>query len=601
MEFPPPRPVPSPALMRATVTRVLALRMWLTERFRPGESTVMLAWAALVGLLGGLAAPVFRRATLAVQWLLTQNATSLLDAAQSLPPWQRLAVPTVGGVLAGLVLQYGMRLARGNKARDYMEAVTVGDGVIRARPALVRITSSLLSVASGGSIGREGAISQLAALVASQVGKFARLPRARLRLLVACGGAAGIASAYNAPIGGALFMAEIVLGSIAMESFGPLVVSSVLATIVTRATIGDLPLFQVHDFEFVSAFEIATYLGLGLVAGIAAPLFLWLLEQSTRFFQAWPVPLWVRLAAGGAIVGAISIQHPYVWGNGYEALTLILKTDWVWSALLLLLGFKLVATLSTVGSGAVGGVFTPTLLVGAGLGAVYGGPVHELLPNVTGGPHSYAVVGMGAFLAATTHAPLMAMVILFDMTLQHDVVLPLMLACVAAYGASKALRKESIYTHVLHQGEQEEAGRKLTEMRVRDLVKPDPPRVRENDRFDVVTATFARHQHHNLYVVDDAGRFRGVIPLHEIKPYLADDRLAGVVIAQDLLIEQFPRVGLDSTLEEALAKFANHPGERLPVVEVPSGALVGSLTKTDLLLTLAHEVRGAAPAGAGAA
>lgn len=576
--------------MRNAVKRMLGARLWLAERFRPGEATVMLAWAALVGVLGGLSGPAFRRAAQGVQWLLTRNGKSLLAAAESLEWWQRLLVPAAGGLAAGLVLQYGMRLARGGKARDYMEAVTVGDGVIRARPALVRIVSSLLTVASGGSIGREGAMSQLAALLASQVGKLGRLPRARLRLLVACGGAAGIASAYNAPIGGALFVAEVVLGSIAMESLGPLVVSAVLSTIVTRATLGDLPLFQVTSFEFVSAFEIATYLGLGLVAGVAAPTFLWLLEQSTRFFQAWPVPLWARLTAGGAIVGAISIQHPYVWGNGYEALTLILKTDWVWSALFVMLAFKLVATLTTVGSGAVGGVFTPTLLVGAAVGALYGGPVHALLPDLTGGPHAYAIIGMGAFLAATTHAPLTAMVILFDMTLQHDVVLPLMVACVAAYGASKALRKESIYARVLHQGEEPE--KRLTTMLVRDLVKPDPPFVRENDRFDLITATFARNQHHNLYVVDAGGRFRGVIPLHEIKPYLHDERLASIVIAHDLLIEQFPMVGPDSTLDEALQKFSKHPGERLPVVEPEGGWLVGSITKTDLLLTLAHEVGG---------
>ncbi|MBI5364189.1 MAG: ClcB-like voltage-gated chloride channel protein [Planctomycetes bacterium] len=574
--------------MRNAVTRVLALRMWLAERFRPGEATVMLAWAALVGVLGGISGPAFRRAAQGVQWLFTQSGASLQIAAEGLPWWQRLLVPALGGLVAGLVLQYGIRLARGKKARDYMEAVTVGDGVIRARPALVRITSSLFSVASGGSIGREGAMSQLAALLASQVGKLGRLPRARLRLLVACGGAAGIASAYNAPIGGALFVAEVVLGSIAMESMGPLVVSAVLSTIVTRATLGDLPLFQVRDFEFVSAFEIATYLGLGLVAGVLAPIFLWLLEQSTRFFQAWSVPLWMRLAAGGLIVGVLSIQHPYVWGNGYDALRLILETSWVWSALFVLLAFKLVATLATVGSGAVGGVFTPTLLVGAAVGALYGGPVHALLPSVTGGAHSYAVVGMGAFLAATTHAPLTAMVILFDMTLSHDVVLPLMLACVAAYGASKALRKESIYARVLHQGEEPEP--RLSTMLVRDLVKPDPPRVREKDRFDLIAATFARHQHHNLYVVDDAGRFRGVIPLHDIKAHLHDERLASVVIAEDLLKEEFPMIGPDSTLEEALQKFSKHPGERLPVVEPEGGWLVGSITKTDLLLTLAHEV-----------
>jgi CIC family chloride channel protein len=578
--------------MRTVVHRVLALRLFLTERFRPGEGTVTLIWAAAIGCVGGFAGPLFRLAAQGVQWLLTQDARNLVDVAGALPWWQKVLVPTVGGLLAGLVLHFGSRLTRGSKARDYMEAISLGDGVIRSRPALVRITSSLFSVASGGSIGREGAMSQLSAMLASLIGRVANLPRARLRLMVACGGAAGIASAYNAPIGGALFVAEVVLGSIAMPSFGPLLASAVMSTIVSRALLGDAAFFRVEHFEFVSAFEVITYLFLGLVAGTLGPLFLWLLERSAAFFQSWGFPVWLRLAVAGLIVGVLSVEHPYVWGNGYEALTQILRPDWLWTTLLMLLLFKMAATLSTVGSGAVGGVFTPTLLVGAVVGALYGQPVHALFGGWTAEPQAYAVVGMGAFLAATTHAPLTAILILFDMTLNHAIVLPLMVACVAAYGASRALRKESIYAHALKQSDAEEEEKRLETMLVRDLVKPDPPSVRENDRFDLITATFSRHRHQNLYVVDDDGRFRGVIPLHEIKPFLHNEQLASIVIANDLLVEEFPIVGPDSTLGDALARFVTHPGERLPVVEPDGGWLVGSITKTDLMLTLAHEVRG---------
>lgn len=576
--------------LRPRVLQIVRLRVWIAERFRPGEGAIMLAWASLIGTLGGLATPAFMRVLALVQLAFTHQEGGLAQAAANLPWWQRLCVPALGGLLAGLMLYYGSKLTRGRRARDYMEAITLSDGVIRAKPALVRIGSSIFSVASGGSIGREGAMSQLSAMIASLVGRASGLPRARLRLLVACGAAAGIASAYNAPIGGALFVAEVVLGSIAMESFGPLLLSAVLSTVVSRAALGDRSPFAVENFEFVSVAEIATYLGLGLVAGVLAPAFLWLLEFASRFFQRWPTPIFVRLAVGGLIVGAISIKHPYVWGNGANALQTLLNADWTWSVLATLLVFKLAATCATVGSGAVGGVFTPTLLVGAVIGGLFGHAVHALFPGVTAAPRAYSIVGMGAFLAGTTHAPLTAILILFDMTLNHQIVLPLMLACVGAYSASRALRRDSIYAQSLRQPPEEQPDDRLATMLVRDLVKADPPCVGASARFDEIVSTFALHQHHNLYVVDENHRFRGVIPLHEIKPFLHNEQLAQVVIADDLLIEVFPRIGPDSTLEEALAKFATHPGERLPVVEPDGGWLVGSVSKTDLLLTLAYEV-----------
>jgi len=575
--------------MQRLAHRLVRVRVWLAERMRPGEATSMLAWAALVGALGGLSGPAFRKAAQGVQWLFVQNTEPLSRAGETLAWWHRLLVPALGGLVAGLILTFGIKFARGRKARDYMEAISLGDGRVPARPALVRTCSSLVTVASGGSIGREGAMSQLSAMLAAMTARLARLPRPRARLLVACGGAAGIASAYNAPIGGALFVAEVVLGSIAMESFGPLLAAAVMSTIVSRALLGDAALFGFADFQLVSAFELLPYLLLGLLAGVCAPGFLVLLERSGHFFQSLQIPVWARLTLGGLIVGAISIQHPYVWGNGYETLRWILETDWVWTALCLLLGFKLLATLATVGSGAVGGVFTPTLLVGAALGALFGTSVHGALPQLTGAPHNYALVGMGAFLAGTTHAPLMAILILFDMTLDHDVVLPLMVSVVAAYVASRALRRDSVYSAALKRAEHE-ASRPLTAILVRELTKADPPAVDQHARFDLIVSTFARHQIHNLYVVDATRRFRGVIPLHDIKPFLHDERLASLVIAEDLLVEEFPRIGPDATLDEALSRFSGHTGERLPVIEPDGGYLVGSLSKSDLLLAVAHEV-----------
>ncbi len=568
-------------------TRLLRLRLWISERLRPGETEITLFWAGLVGAIGGLSSPMFRELIRLVQRVFTGHTGSLAETAAALPAWQRVLVPTLGGVLAGLVLHYGVRFARGKTSADYMEAVTLGDGVIRTRPTLVRIASSALSIGSGGSIGREGPMVQLAALLASSVGRWVKLPRPRLRLLVACGAAAGIAAAYNAPIGGALFVAEVVLGTIAMETFGPLILSSVMATVVGRIFLGGDPLFEVPRFRLVNYFELAPYLALGLIAGAFAPWFLRLLSHSAAFFSAWRVPIFVRMAVGGLVVGLLSLHVPDVWGNGENAVSRLLSTNILWTSLLTLLAFKLLATAATVGSGAVGGVFTPTLLVGGIIGGLIGIPVHEAFPEHTATPNAYALVGMGALLAATTQAPLMAILILFEMTLDYDIVLPLMLSCVTAYTASRAMGGSSIYAPVL-QNRAPAGGAPLDSLSVSDLMRPDPPCVDENARFPKIVETFVTHPHHNLYVVGHEHEFRGVIPLHEIKPFLNDPQLANLAIAQDLLREDFPTVTPETSLRETLERFSNHAFERFPVVAGPGRRLIGSISKTDLLLTIAQ-------------
>jgi CIC family chloride channel protein len=523
-------------MRRTSVYRLLRVRVWLAERFRTGDMLPTYFWAGVIGVLGGASGPAFRWVCDQLQWLFTGNTLNLVVAAEDLPAWHRLAVPAAGGLLAGLVLTFGARFLKGQRATDYMESVTIGDGHIRTGPALVRIGSSIFSIASGGSLGREGPMSQLAALIASRVGRLARLPMPRLQLMVACGAAAGMASAYNAPIGGALFVAEVVLGSIAMESFGPLLFASFMSSVLTRAFGSSTALFEMQTFQLVSFGELVAYLGLGLLAG---------------------------------------------------ALAAILHTDWVSTTLLVLLALKLAATLATIGSGAVGGVFTPTLLVGAVLGGLVGNIVHGISPTGSGPTACYAIVGAGAFLAATTHAPLMAILMMFDMTLAHEVVLPLMLACVGAHLVSQSLRASSIYAvprKARHESPPPQET--LATLTVAALLRSDPPRIRDNARFGEILDAFVGRNHNNLYVVDAQSRFQGVIPLHEIKPMLNDPELHRLTIARDFLREEFPCVRRETSLDEVLRMFTSHPIERLPVVD-ERGELVGSVSKTDLLLTLA--------------
>jgi len=565
----------------------LSLRLRLATRARLGDVQRMLLWAAVAGFAGSLATVAFREAVSGLLWLLTREHLGLVDTARRLVWWQRLLLPCAGGLAAGAILQWGVRIAKGQSSGDYMEAIVLGDGVISSRQTLVKSVSSLLSIASGGSIGREGSMVQLSAMLASLMGRLARFSPPRLRLQVACGAAAGMSSAYNAPIAGALFVAEIVMGSIAMESFGPLIVSSVVASITIHQLLGYRPTYEVPPFAFPVGWQLVLYVLLGLIAGGLAPFFLRLLETSRSLFARLNLPVAVKLGFGGLIVGAVSVYTPEVWGNGYSVVNSILHGPWAWQALLQVLVFKVLATAATAGSGAVGGVFTPTLFVGAALGSLFAAALQAAVPGAELNASAYAAVGMGCFLAATTHAPFMAILMIFEMTLSYQIVLPLMLASVTAYYTARAGREDSIYAPSLRRKRVERGAPSFERMQVKDLLKGDPPSVRDDAPFADVAAAFSTHHIQYLYVVDASQRFRGVIALADVQPLVEAGERAARTRAADLMRTEFPVLTPEMRLADAVPLFAAHRGERLPVVSADAGRrLIGVVAKSDLMLML---------------
>ncbi|MBA3833999.1 MAG: ClcB-like voltage-gated chloride channel protein [Chthoniobacterales bacterium] len=575
------------------VLRRLKWWVWFTEIARPSDLQTTLAWAGIIGFGGALTSIGFRYATSLLHKLMTgSQEPGLVESFAALPWWWRLTIPAVGGLLGGVVLYLGMRWRGGVTTSDYMEAVVLGDGKISTRRSLVKCLSAAFTVASGGSIGREGPLVQLASLVASIAGRLRHWSTPRLRLLVGCGAAAGIASAYNAPIAGALFVAEIVLGSVAMEIFGPLVFSSVVATLTIRGFLGADPIYAIPHFSLHSNWEVVPYLLLGLLAGLVAPWFLRLLNLSERLAGRIRVPVYLKMCVGGLIVGALAIIHPEVCGNGYSAVNTILAGGWAWQIVAAVLICKVLATAATFGSGAVGGVFTPTLFVGASLGYLFGIAALHFPVGLTINPSAFAIVGMGAFLAATTHAPIMAIIMIFELTLDYQIILPLMLACVVGYYTSVGFEKRSIYSEALKRKGAGDYRHQLAELHVRDLMKPDPLSVSPTARFAEIGEKFIANRFNYLYVTEGEGRFIGAISLHDIKNYLNAPELAELVIAGDILREDIPIIHPSASLNEALERFARHLGERLPVVSDHEGSLlVGSLAKTDVILALAGSAR----------
>ncbi len=565
----------------------------LAKWIHPSELQATLLWAVLVGCLGGLSAIVFRAAIQFTLLAFTRHSGSLEQVASGLPGWQRLLIPAMGGLLAGLVLHFGARFQRGHRSTDYMEAVAVNRGTLSVPHSLIKSLSSLLTIGSGGSIGREGAMVQLSAMLASWVGQRSRLSTPRLRLVVACGAAAGIAGVYDVTITGALFVAEIVLGSIAMESLGPLLVAALASSVVSRYLGGAEPYFISPPFRLASPWELIPCAVMGLVLGLAAPGFVRLLRKSEDWFAAVSPRVFWRMTLGGLIVGALAVPFPEVWGNGRTMVNLVLSNPWPWSMLAAILLCKVIGTAATTGSGAVGGVFTPTMFTGAMLGCLLGHAAAAVWPSPTAGPQAYALIGMGGFLAATTRAPLMSMLMLFEMTLDYGLVLPLMLVCVLAYYTARSLEPDSIYSESLRRKQPRSTRSDISALRVGDLMKPPPVVVHENTPFEEVARVFATAPYRHLPVVTLQNELRGLIALREVENQLQNHQSSQWATAASLMRTDLELVTPGASLPDALEAFSRYRGETLPVVKALSDRiLVGYLSKTDLLLALAHGIQG---------
>ncbi len=558
----------------------------LLARLRPSEWQRVLFSAAVVGIGGALATIGFRELLSAAERLMFHRTDGLVMIAAGLPWWQRLFSPALGGIVAGLLLSQARRLAERRSGSDYMEAIALGNGDLPVRVSLLRALSSAATVSTGGAIGREGPMVQLAALTGSLIGRWRRAPVPRRRLLVACGAAAGVATAYHAPIASALFVAEIVLHSLALETIGPLLVAAVAAHLVAVALTPAEPLYRLTAFVGPDGTATLLLASIGIVAGLAAPVFLWVLDRGHALFRRWPAPLWQRLGAGGLAVGALSLASPGVWGNGYSVIAQILQGGWVWQALLLVLVLKVVAVAATTGSGAVGGVFTPTLFVGAAAGALCATALHALWPGAPGA-EALAAVGMGAFLAACTHAPLMSVLMIFEMTENYGVVVPSMLACVLAYSISRTLRRDSIYS--------EAAGSALPTpvlTLASDFLHPQCPTVRTDATLAELEAMFLRYRWQHVYVVGPDQQFLGAIPLYDVAALRHDAGQAERPWPGRLLRADYPRVRSDTPVWQVLEAFSQHSGERLPVLDA-EGRLTGHVTKSDLVLMFREKLTGA--------
>ncbi|MBU2468764.1 MAG: chloride channel protein, partial [Proteobacteria bacterium] len=426
-----------------TLLRKFKQNLWTTEQ------GVLIILGVVVGVLGGYGAVGFRLLINFLRTLAYGGDGDFLAVLAGLPWWWLLLIPAAGGLVVGPMIYFLAREAKGHGVPEVMEAVTLHGGLIRKRVVIVKSLASAISIAVGGSVGREGPIVQIGSAIGSAVGQVLRVSAGRMRILVGCGAAAGIAATFNAPVAGMMFAMEIILGDFAVATFSPIVISAVMATAISRFYLGDFPAFVVPAYQLVSAWELLLYAGLGLAAGAVGAAFSAVLYKTEDLVDAIRIPEYLKTPLAGLALGAMGLGFPWVLGVGYEGIELALHHQLAWWLMLIIVAAKILATSLTIAGGMSGGIFAPSLVIGAMLGGAMGGLAHELWPGLTAGPGAYAIVGMAAVVAGATHGPITAFLILFEMTGGYQIILPLMIGCTLATLVAQQINRESIYTRKL--------------------------------------------------------------------------------------------------------------------------------------------------------
>jgi CIC family chloride channel protein len=555
-----------------------------------GESSpfILLA-AAIVGLAGGLAAILFRALIEAATWLFSGGAAVTPEGFAALPRWWIVLMPAAGGLAVAPITRWLAPEVRGTGVPEVMEAVALRGARVRKRVALLKALAVAACLGSGGSAGREGPIVHVGAALGSLVGRVLRMRVGQLRTFVGCGAAAGIAATFNAPIAGAMFAGEVILGQFGVRSFSAIVIASVVATVLSRHYIGDFPAFEVPSFALVTPTELVYYAGLGLLAAGLGALFIVTRQAIGKQFDAMRLPELLKPALGGLGLGALALLFPQLLGVGYAGINGAMQGALSWELMLGLAPLKLLATALTLGSGGSGGIFAPSLFVGAMTGGAGGSLLRRTMGSAVGSPGSYALVTMGALVAATTRAPITAIIIIFELTNNYTIILPLMTACILAAIVAGYLVRPSIYeVQLLSRGidlQQRSHTNLLRRIAVADARLDQPPRVREDTPLSELIKIGPERQALHYLVEDRDGQYLGLIHLSELRQRLfAIERPSDAVCAGELANRAVPLIAPNETLDLALRLLARADLDALPVSDPDDPERVMGLLSEDGVL-----------------
>jgi CIC family chloride channel protein len=507
------------------------------------------------------------------------HSHNLPETLPHLPWWLMLLAPTLGGMAVGRLLRDRPE-THGHGVPEVVRAVKSGANVVPADRGLLKLVASAITIGSGGSAGREGPIVYGGAAFASSVGRVLGFSRKELSILLACGAGAGISASFNAPIAGAVFAMEIILREFELRVFSPIILASVAGTLVSQGVLGEAPMLRRVPYELVSGSEVLAYAGLGITCGLLAFTFVRFLHGVEHYFHGrgggrlspWLArrPLALRAGLGGLCAGVLAFISPTVWGSGHDYINLAALGRLPLVFLVTACGLKLVATAITIGSGGSGGTFFPAAVIGAMAGGAFGTLVHYFFPASTGPSGAYALVGMGGAVAALNRGPLTGMMMLYELSGNHDIILPLMVTC-------------TIASALCHYLTERKAPRVQSDV---DLLETTPVRavmatltpVPAGTPLRPLTDLLLTSEAGTLPVLDTAGRVYGTVQVEHLREVWRDESVYPLLVASDLA-RRLPLLSPDEDLAHALRVMDQEDVDALPVTPPPDSATCGLLTR----------------------
>lgn len=570
------------------------------QKFIPGENTRMVTIATFIGLTAGICNIIFREVVEFVHHFFLEGGISFLGIDKG--GFYLLLLPLIP--ICGMVLLIPLSLKYPGEVNGYgftkfLRKVNLEGGYIKARNIVLKIISTALTIGTGNSAGVEGPIAQIGGAMGSQVGQFFRVSGNRMKVYIAAGCAGGIAGMFNAPIAGIFFASEIVLlGSFEISSFAALVVSSAISTVVTRAYFGEDLVFSIPDYNVVNPFvEIPLYVILAVIVGLIAVFHIRVFYMIRDKYSSLKLHPQLKPITGALIIGIIAIFYPQIMGDGYHFIEKVLHGEGAFVIMFTLVFLKIFATAITLGSGGAGGVFAPALFIGAMIGGSFGAVANKFLPNMTADPGAYATVGIGAFLAASTHAPMTAIFLLFEMTGNYLIIIPIMLTSIIGVIVAKRFDEDSIDTvDFSREGINIHEGREaaiMKSIRVGTAITEDVDFISERANINHLLEIF-RMAKDSFYfpVVDDSGHMVGIISMQDVKNILhraEEERvcyLVGAICTRDVIM-----LTPDDNLYTAMELFDVKGIEEIPVVEnLDQKWVIGMLKRRDVINTYNHQV-----------
>ena len=549
----------------------------------------MLILAALLGFLAGFASTFFRWMIEFFESIFSVKGFSLAGIPPQTYPFLLPLMPMLGGLFIGLICKYFPNAVKENGVHKVMYAVALNDGKVRKRTIASCAVTSSITIGSGGSAGREGPTVQIGAAVGSTIGQLLHLSTERMRVLVGCGAAAGIAASFNAPLAGVLFALEIILGDFAIHTFSPIIIASVIGTVTGRALEGNEVTFNVPVHELVHPTEIIFYLALGMLCGIVARLFTFMYFYIQQVFEEKLKTADIyKPAIGGLIVGMISIFMPQILGNGYDVMEQALTGQMFWGLAFLLVFMKIICTSITLGSGGMGGVFAPSLFIGAMVGTAFGSSVHFIFPTLSASAETYSVVGMGAVAGAVMQAPLTNILMLFELTNDYTLILPIMATCIAASYTYQRFTKHSIYMqYLLNKGINIRHGREasiMNSIKVQDVMSTDITTIAQEMPFRKILETISYSKNFYFPVLDNKGDMTGILSFSDIREVIFEEQLGDLLVAGELANTKVYSLTPQQNLNEAMEIFSQLDVDQLPVVRSEDKLkVIGMLTRGDMM------------------